>query len=76
MKYEELTNTLNEIISNEKIYKNGLSLVYELPDKLHKKLNEELYYSTNKKTLDTIKPLNEFEIDYEGIIIKFIKKKN
>ena len=74
MTYEKLIETISEIVENENILKEGLSLVYELNEKKHKQMNEHLFYKSNPITT-TFKPTDEFEVELGGIVIKFIKKK-
>ena len=47
MKYDELIKTISEIINNDSIVKRGLTLVYELDDHSHKKMDEHLFYTSN-----------------------------
>lgn len=74
MTYEKLIETISEIVENENILKEGLSLVYELNEKKHKQMNEHLFFKSNPITT-TFKPTDEFEVELGGIVIKFIKKK-
>ena len=74
MTYEKLIETISEIVENENIVKEGLSLVYELNEKKHKQMNEHLFFKSNPITT-TFKPTDEFEVELGGIVIKFIKKK-
>ena len=73
MTYEKLIETVTSILNDETIYKNGLTLTYELTPKNHKAMNELLFYKSNPIT---DKPIltDEFEADFDGIIVKFIKK--
>lgn len=73
MTYEELISTVTSIINDETIYKKGLSLTYELTPKNHKAMNELLFYKSNPITDNPILT-DEFEADFDGIIVKFIKK--
>lgn len=73
MTYEELIDTISEIINNPKIFKTGLHLTYELPEKTHRQMNEHLFYKSNP--INTYLPLNDvFEVQIDGLIIKFIKQ--
>jgi len=74
MTYEKLIETISEIVENENILKEGLSLVYELNEKKHKQMNEHLFFKSNSITT-IFKPTDEFEVELGGIVIKFIKKK-
>lgn len=71
--YFDIVDTLTEIVNNEKINKKGLSLVYELEENNHIKLNEDLYYRLNPKGVD-FKPTDTFEVELSGIMAKCIKK--
>lgn len=72
MTYEQLIETISEIINNPKIKKEGLLLIYELPEKTHRQMNEHLFYKSNP--INTHLPLNEtFEVQIDGLLIKFIK---
>jgi len=73
MDYQKLINTLTEIYNNENIEKNGLTLVYELSPREHKGMTEELFYKSNPSTEQCVYT-DEFEVEIEGIIVKFIKK--
>lgn len=73
MTYEELIRTVSEIVENQNINKIGLTLVYELPEVFHRKMNEELFYKTNPINTG-FNPTDVFEVQIGGIIIKFIKK--
>ena len=73
MTYEELIITISEIVENQNINKIGLTLVYELPEIHHIKINEELFYKTNPINTG-FNPTDIFEVQIAGILIKFIKK--
>jgi hypothetical protein len=73
MNYTELIDTISEIVNNENIYKDGLSLIYELDELNHKKMDEHLFYKANQNGLDFIHR-DVIEVEIGGILIKFIKK--
>ncbi len=73
MTYEKLITTMTKIINDETIEKEGLTLVYELNEKRHRQMNEELFYKSNPMTAD-FKPVDEFEVDFEDVKVKFVKK--
>jgi hypothetical protein len=75
MKYEDLISTMTSIINDQTIEKEGLTLVYELPSKRHRQMNEELFYKSNPATAE-FKPADEFEVDFEDVKVKFIKKRD
>ncbi len=72
MNYEELIETVSEIVENIKIYKKDLTLVYVLDVKNHKQMNEELFYKSNHSTA-IFEPNDEFEVQIGGITVKFVK---
>jgi hypothetical protein len=73
MNYNELIESMSEIVNNDKIYKSGLTLVYELDDVNHKKMDEHLYYKSNPNGAD-FKHSDIFELEIGGVLVKFIKK--
>ena len=73
MTYDKLIETVSLILENDNIYKDGLTLTYALTPKKHKTMNEQLFYKTNPPNVNMILT-DEFEVEIEGIIIKFIKK--
>jgi|694.fasta_scaffold00691_9 hypothetical protein len=73
MKYEDLIQTVSEILNNENISKNGLILTYLLDEDKHNKMNEHLYYMSNPNG-DGYAKNTEFEVEIEGLLVKFIKK--
>jgi len=75
MTYEKLISTMTSIINDETIEKEGLIMVYELNEKRHKQMNEELFYKSNPMTAE-FKPADEFEVDFEDVKVKFIKKRD
>lgn len=75
MNYEDLIESVSLIVENEKIYKKGLTLVYELETKNHKQMNEQLFYKSNPITA-TFTPTDVFEAELGGILIKFVKSNN
>lgn len=73
MNYEQLIETLSELVDNEKIHKTGLTLVYELEEKNHRQMNEQLFYKSNPSSTPFVG--NEvFEVEISGILVRFIKK--
>jgi tRNA U34 5-carboxymethylaminomethyl modifying GTPase MnmE/TrmE len=74
IRYETLIETLSEIVNNENIYKEGLTLVYEIEAERHKKLDEHLYLKTNPNSKE-FTPSDVVEIEIAGIGVKLVKKK-
>ena len=72
MTYQDLLNTIN-IISNSELYKENLTMIYELDPTNHKKMQEHIYYKS-ENVGETIIYSDLFEIDINGVLIKFIKK--
>jgi hypothetical protein len=73
MNYNELIDTISEIVNNEKIHKDGLTLVYTLDEQNHKKMDEHLFYKSNPNNIDFIHR-DIVEVEIGGILIKFVKK--
>lgn len=61
MTYEQLIETVSVMVENEKIYKTGLTLVYELDSRNYKQMNEQLFYKSNPATAQFI-PSDDFEV--------------
>ena len=74
MTYEQLIETISLIVETEKIQKIGLTLNYELDEKQHLILNEDIYKRTNPYSINFI-PTDEFEVMIAGILVKFTKLK-
>lgn len=74
MTYEQLIETISLIVETEKIQKIGLTLHYELDEKQHLILNEDIYKRTNPYSTNFI-PTDEFEVMIAGILVKFTKRK-
>lgn len=74
MTYEQLIETVSVMVENEKIYKTGLTLVYELDSRNYKQMNEQLFYKSNPATAQFI-PSDDFEVELGGVIVKFVKAK-
>jgi hypothetical protein len=74
MTYEQLIETISLIVETEKIQKIGLTLNYELDEKQHLILNEDINKRTNPYSTNFI-PTDEFEVMIAGILIKFTKRK-
>jgi len=75
-KYNTILEIASEIAENDLIPKDGLTVIYELDEENHKKLDESLFFKINKG-----KPHIEFEhtdvieVKIAGILFKFIQKK-
>lgn len=73
MRYEEVIKTVSEIVNNDEIHKEGLSLVYELGEKSHREMDEHLYYKSNPDG-NNFEHNEVIEVEIGGIMVKFIKK--
>ena len=62
MTYELLIKTISEIIENENISKDGLTLTYNLSPNVHKHLNEELFNKTSTVGVNLVLA-NEYEVE-------------
>lgn len=72
MNYEKLIQTISVVVNSDDIYKENLSLVYELPEDLLRKMDEELYYKTNRG--GELEYQDEIIINVNGVKVKLIKK--
>ena len=70
--YEDVIETLTEIINNDKIIKKDLILIYQLGSNNHLKLQEHVHHIN--KTNGEFKPTESFEINVDDLTVKFIKK--
>ena len=71
----KLIQTVSEIASNDAIYKNNLTLVYELDSELHRKMDEHLYHVAHPGSFgEDFEHRDEVVIEIAGILVKFIKK--
>ena len=71
--YEQLIKTVSEIINNEDIITNGLTLVYTLDDKRHKDVDEYLFYKSNPEGTG-FEHRDLIEVEIGGVMVRFIKK--
>jgi hypothetical protein len=74
MTYEQIIESVSIIVENENIYKEGLTLVYELEATNHRKMNEQLFYKSNPPSA-TFVSSDEFEIEFGGILVRLVKPK-
>lgn len=72
MTYEQLIESVSAIVEDEKIFKTGLILVYELDEKNHRQMNEQLFYKSNAANIKFI-PSDTFEVELGGVLVKFVK---
>ena len=71
MTYDILVETIREVLDNDLIYKEGLTLEYRLDEIFHKQLDEHFHYQTNSNY--DFEHTDDFEVEIGGIIVKFIK---
>jgi hypothetical protein len=74
MTCDELIETVTEMVINEKVKKNGLTLYYTLDEQTHYNLNKEIFYKNNPQYLQ-FDPTDEFEVVIYGILVKVSKVK-
>jgi len=75
MTYNDILTTINNIINDEQIINDGLTLVYELDSLRHRQLDEELYIKANNTNdMTNFNHQNVFEIEVDGLKVKFIDK--
>lgn len=73
MRYETLIETISEIVGNDNIHKKGMTIIFELPEKRHKQMDEHLFYKSNPPTAK-FEHREVVEIEVEDIVIKLIKE--
>jgi hypothetical protein len=73
MDYNLLIKTVSEIVENDDITKDGLILTYELDTNNHKKMDEHLFYMSNKSN-EIFKHRDIVNIEIGGILVRLIKK--
>jgi len=71
MTYENILDTVKEIIDNKLIYKEGLTLTYKLSESNHKKLDEHLFIKSNG--VGKFEHRDIIDIEIGGINITLIK---
>lgn len=72
MNYDILIETLKVIVNEDAVYKEGLTLVYSMDKVTHQKLSEHFFYKLTDNLNNDYKYTEEFEIEIEGILIKFV----
>lgn len=75
-KYNTILEIASEIAENKLIPKDGLTIIYELEENNHMKLDEDLFYRINKNNPDAkFEHTDIIEVNIAGILFKFTKKK-
>tara|TARA_R110000851_G_scaffold277247_1_gene430371 strand:- start:568 stop:792 length:225 start_codon:yes stop_codon:yes gene_type:complete len=74
MNYETLIRSVSEIVSNDLIHKDSLTLVYALEANNHKKLSEHFYYKLKNTQTTDFEYTEEFDVQIADITIRFIIK--
>ena len=72
MRYDDLIQTISEIVNNDLINKNGLGLIYSLDEENHKNLSEHFFYKLNGDNNNIFEYTEEFEVEIGNMIIKFV----
>jgi hypothetical protein len=70
MTLEKVLDIAREVLENENIPKENLTIKYELPKETHRKLDEELFYKTNN-SLSNFKHNKKIELNLGGITLLF-----
>jgi hypothetical protein len=74
--YNTIIEVATEIANNKLIPKEGLVIVYELDEENHLKLDEDLFYRSNKDIPGAVFTHTDvFEVPFTEFIFKFIQKK-
>jgi len=74
--YKDIIEMASEIANNEKIIKKNLTLIYELDDENHRKLDEDLFYRTKQhENGEKYKHQEIIEVNIGDIKFKFVTKK-
>jgi len=74
--YQDIIEMASEIANNEKIIKKNLTLIYELDDENHRKLDEDLFYRTKQhENGEKYKHQEIIEVNIGDIKFKFVTKK-
>lgn len=74
MTYNELTETIIEIVDNPKIKHENLTLSYKLDIKEFIELEKELFYLDPRNKDKEFKTNHALEVSMDGIIVKITKK--
>ncbi len=70
MTLEKVLEVAGELIDNDNIPKEGLTITYSLNKDTHRKLDEELFYKTNNN-LSNFKHNKTIEVNLGGITFLF-----
>ena len=73
MTYEKVLQTIKNILDNDLIVKEGLTLVYQLDKDNYKQLDEEIHIQLHGH-LNGHTPSDMFETELGGVLIKFFQK--
>ena len=76
MDYDIIIETISEMVNNDLIYKEGLTMEYVLNEELLMKLDEHFFYKGKEdKDGEVFYEYNgDFEVELGGILIKFKNK--
>jgi hypothetical protein len=75
LSYSKIVEIAKELIDNENIPTEGLTITYSIPQKLHRKLDEDLFYRINDKKTE-FEPSDVIEIEVGTIKFKIAIEKN
>ena len=70
MTLEKVLEVAGELLDNDNIPKEGLTITYSLNKDTHRKLDEELFYKTNNN-LSNFKHNKTIEVNLGGITLLF-----
>ena len=75
MRFDELEGVIKKVIECDEIKKEGLTMVYQLPEERHKKLDEHLFFKFNPTAkTEEFKHRDTFEIDTGLFTVMFIQE--
>lgn len=74
MTYNDILEIASEVIHNDYISEQGLTLVYELPPRRHRDLDEHLFYKLGLDEKYEFEHRDIIDLEIEGIRFKFIEE--
>jgi hypothetical protein len=72
--YSVILSVAKKILEDDTIPSNNLVMEYHIPEKQHKKLNEDLFYRMNEQTSE-VEYTDIIEVEVENILFKFLIEK-
>jgi len=70
MKLEQVLEVAKECVANDKIPLEGLKIVYQLEEEIHKQLDQELFYKINNN-ISSFEHNEVIELNIGGITFVF-----